>query len=258
MPAIPSSGPPGTALFEFFAHIESPRDEKERERLRRAMHGIALGQAFLRNEIPEESLTREKRALIVNAPSPGEFYQSVSDGMDEYSSDVGDILLTVLALSEHHPALASVNNAVQLQIWRRANAGKQPGSHAHLMRKWSQLKPVSHFLAAMQMGCMRDRPSAFQGLWSINDGQNLKFNADVFENIRLDPMSFVRVLFALLDWAEISEQLLKWAKKTYAHGQKIPLLTEEEAWFFGPEMPLPERKFQLCPVSKGEQNFLLT
>ncbi len=260
MPQFPTRSHPIYTLMQPVIYFDHPNDENKRAEVLDALEGIRLGQTFLQNP-SSVVFDKKQRALIVNAPPPQQFFEASLDNTDKYIGDVGDILLTVLTLAEHAPRLASVNNAVALRMRRRAQLGHPTLSREHIFRKWSQFKPISHFLAALLMGTNSffETP-LLKNVWKEVPKKGNHFDLEAFEaaNSNVTPWAIVLMVFGMLDWASLAEQLRRRAEKTFAHGQKIPLLTSEETWFFGPEIPLSQPEFCLAPLPKDEIGFLIT
>lgn len=264
MPIIPSAADPQLAIFEFLAYLISPKDEAARTAINQNAMGVAVAQAFAHDLIDTSSMSRELKLAVAEAPAPGSFFQTLADGADVFAWDVGEILLTVLSLSEHASSVASVNKAVALQLRRMAMRNREVVSSEHLMRRWSALKPVSHFLGALAMGCGINimRVPQLLSVWRLDDPKkDLKFSRDAWRNLPLgDAKAGQSLSTALIEWITVADELRRKAHQVYAHGQKVqgkPLLSEEEAWFFGPEVGLAQCPFQMLRLPQDEMDYLL-
>jgi len=264
MPVISSAHDPRLAIIEFLGYLMSPKDNLARAAIEQSTIGVVMAQAFARDLIDPSTMNRELKQVVAEAPAPGTFFQSFADEADVFAWDVGEILLTVLSLSEHASSAASVNKAIALQLRRMAMRNREMVTPDHLMRKWSALKPVSHFLGALAMGCGVNiiRVPHLLSVWSLDGPQkDLKFNRDAWRDLPLGDAKAEQSLFAaLMEWISVADELRRKAHQVYAHGQKAqgkPLLSEEETWFFGPEVGLARCPFQMLRLPQDEMDYLL-
>lgn len=264
MPQIPTTPHPILTVLQVVGFLQCPNDPAQRDEFLKDFAGLTLAQSFAREVIDVTALDRDQKRTIANAPSPAAFFQAVDDAPDTYGRDIGEIFLTVLALGEHAQVLASLNNAVELQIRRRAQRGKPKVTREHLIRKWSEQKPVSHFLAALRIGCVGELAAIF-GLRDFGK-ENAALDASKvghdFEQMNFTDIAVgVRTLDWLVDFVSIAEELRRRAARTYGQGQKVlnrPLLSADEAWFFAPELNLPKPEFSMAKLAREELDYLLT